>query len=86
MNDQQRHSKEVLKRSKLCLLPGRFVPAIHGLALAMGCCVGLAMSTKSLAACNSLAFLVDSSFLDLSGKLPYDSVDLQEEHHDRKSC
>ncbi|NDG83143.1 MAG: hypothetical protein EBX44_15315, partial [Betaproteobacteria bacterium] len=55
MNDQQRHSKEVLKRSKLCLLPGRFVPAIHGLALAMGCCVGLAMSTKSLAADQSSA-------------------------------
>ena len=30
-----------------------------------------------MTACNSLAFLVDSSFLDLSGKLPYDSFDLQ---------
>ncbi len=38
-----------------------------------------------MTACNSLAFLVDSSFLDLSGKLPYDSFNLQEEHHDRKS-
>ncbi|NCW31786.1 MAG: MipA/OmpV family protein [Betaproteobacteria bacterium] len=55
MNDQQRHSKEVLKRSKLCLLPGRFVPAIKGLVLATGCCVGLAMSTKSLAADQSTA-------------------------------